>query len=96
MLSFKKKPYITVHLADVFELRREGKELKKVRKKSKSGWLSPRVKHPTLDFGLGYDLTVHEFEPHIRSKLTVRGLLGILSVCLSLSAPPLPALSQNK
>ena len=24
------------------------------------------VKHPTLDFGSGHDLTVHEFEPHVK------------------------------
>ena len=24
------------------------------------------VKYPTLNFGSGHDLTVHEFEPHVR------------------------------
>ena len=34
------------------------------------------VKRPTLGFGSGYDLTVHEFEPYIR----VQNLLAILSL----------------
>ena len=29
-------------------------------------WVAQSVKHPTLGFGLGHDLTVCEFEPHIR------------------------------
>ena len=28
-------------------------------------WVAPSVKCPTLDLGLGHDLTVLEFEPHI-------------------------------
>ena len=28
-------------------------------------WVVQSVKHPTLDFGSGPDLTVHEFKPHI-------------------------------
>ena len=28
-------------------------------------WVAQSVKHLTLDFGSGHDLTVHEFEPHI-------------------------------
>ena len=27
-------------------------------------WVAQPVKHPTLGFGSGHDLTVHEFEPH--------------------------------
>ena len=27
--------------------------------------MTQSVEHPTLGFGLGHDLTVHEFEPHI-------------------------------
>ena len=48
--------------------------------------VAPSVKHLTLDLGSGYDLTVHEFDPHIGFTLTVWSLLGILSP--SLSAPP--------
>ena len=29
-------------------------------------WVAQSVKHLTLDFSSGHDLTVHEFEPHIR------------------------------
>ena len=28
-------------------------------------WVAQSVKRPTLGFGSGHDLTVHEFEPHI-------------------------------
>ena len=63
-------------------------------------WMAQSVKHPTLDFGSGHDLRVREFKPHVRlcsgSELTMRSLLGILSLCpfciLSLSL----SLSQNK
>ena len=54
------------------------------------------VEHPTLGFGSGHDLMVREFEP----ALTLQSLLGILSLSLSLSAPPLlvlcHSLSQNE
>ena len=43
------------------------------------------VKHPTVGFSSDHDLMVHEFESASGSALTVRSLLGILS----LSAPPL-------
>ena len=54
--------------------------------KKQGTWVAQSVKHPTLDFSAGHDLTVHEFMPHI----------GILSP--SLSAHPLLMLtpSQNK
>ena len=29
------------------------------------GRLGGSVKHPTLDFGSGHDLTVHEYESHV-------------------------------
>ena len=54
-------------------------------------WVAQLVKHLTLDFGSGCDVTVHEFEPHVR--LTVQSLLGILSLTLSLCPPPLLAYS---
>ena len=40
------------------------------------------VRHPTLGFDSGGDLTVGEFEPHV--GLTVQSLLGTLSFPLSL------------
>ena len=40
--------------------------------------MSQLVKRPTLDLGSGYDLTGHEFEPHVI-------LLVILSLPLSFS-----------
>ena len=30
------------------------------------GWVTQLVKRLTLDFGSGHDLTVFEFEPHVR------------------------------
>ena len=29
-------------------------------------WVAQLVKHQTLDFGSGHDLTVHEFKSHVR------------------------------
>ena len=29
-------------------------------------WVAESVKHPTLDFSSGHDLTVHELKPRIR------------------------------
>ena len=59
--------------------------------------MAQSVEHLTLDFDSGLDLMVHEFEPlYLGSVLTVRSLLGILSLS-SLSAPyPAHSLSQNK
>ena len=51
------------------------------------------VKHLTLDFGLGHDLVVCEFEPVSGSVLEVWHLLGIHS--LSLSLYPFLALSLS-
>ena len=33
--------------------------------KIRDTWVAQSVKHETLDFGSGHDLTVHEMEPHI-------------------------------
>ena len=43
-------------------------------------WVAQLVKHPTLDFSSGHDLTVHEFKPHVG----IWSLLGIISLSLSL------------
>ena len=56
-------------------------------------WVAQSVKHPTLDFGSGHDLTVTEFEPHI--GLCADGRSKLLGFFLSsLSAPP-PAHSHT-
>ena len=47
-------------------------------------WMAQSVKHLTLDFGSGRDLTAHEFEPHV----------GLCADCVKLSCGPLsPSLS---
>ena len=51
--------------------------------------MTQSVKPLTLDFGSGHDLTVCEMEPALGSMLTVRSLLGILSLPLSLFHPHL-------
>ena len=54
------------------------------------------VKLPTLDFGSGHDLTVYEFQPHIRlSALSCRACFRS-SVPLSLTASPLLMVSLSK
>ena len=55
--------------------------------------------HWTLDLGSGHDLTVRGFEPHVGlCTVSPRSLLGLLSLSLSLSTPPLLLLflSQNR
>ena len=54
------------------------------------------VKRPTLDFGSGHDLMVHEFQPRCQLSAGVEPAWDSLSP--SLPAPPLLArsLSQNK
>ena len=60
--------------------------------------MAQSIKDLALDFSSGHDLTVWEFEPHIRLWATVQALLGILFP--SIAALPLLALclclSQNK
>ena len=46
-------------------------------------WGAQSVKRPTLGFGSGHDLTVHEFKPHVRLLSVLGSLLGILSLCPS-------------
>ena len=53
------------------------------------------VKHPTVDFGSGHDLTVREFKPHI-GLCADRAESAWDSLSPSLSAPPIRILSQNK
>ena len=52
--------------------------------------MAQSVKHPTLDFGSGHDLTVHEFEPHIGAVDSAGPAWD------SLSAPPLLSHSLSK
>ena len=54
------------------------------------GRLGGSDKHPTLNFGLGHDLTVHEIEPHNRlCDDNAEPAWDSLSVCLSLTLSPL-------
>ena len=54
--------------------------------------MAQSVKHPTLDFGAGYDLMVPEVRPHVLClSAQAQSLLGILS----LSPPPLLSLSLS-
>ena len=49
-------------------------------------WVAQLVKHPTLDFGSGHDLTVCEFEPCVRHCADdVEPAWDCLSLFLSLS-----------
>ena len=53
-------------------------------------WVAQLVKHLTLDFGSGHDLTIHQFKP------LIQGLLGFtVSLSLSLSQPPSLSLSPQ-
>ena len=54
------------------------------------------VKCQALGFGSGRDLMVCGFEPASEFMLIANSLLGILSLSLSLSAPPLLVLSLSK
>ena len=58
------------------------------------------VERPTLDFGSGHDVRVMGGSPGSGSAVTPQRLLGILSLPLSLSAPPpltcLLSLSKGK
>ena len=47
-------------------------------------WVAQAIKHPILGFGPGHDLTVLEFEPHIRLCADSEACLGF---CLPLSLP---------
>ena len=55
--------------------------------------MAQSLKRLTLDFDSDHDLTVREFKPPSGSVPTGQSLLGILSLLLSLSAPPLLSLS---
>ena len=54
--------------------------------KSWGSWVAPLVKHLTLGFDSGGDLTVREFKPHVRlqaeSAEPARGFLSLLSLPL--------------
>ena len=66
----------------------------KTESRSWGAWVAQSVKHPTLDLSSGHDLTVCEFEPHIRLHAdSVEPAWDSLSP--SLSAPPPLALSLS-
>ena len=53
-------------------------------------WVAQSVKHPTLDFSSGHDLTVQELQPHIGLCAdSAQSLLGVLSLHLSVPLPRL-------
>ena len=54
---------------------------------SGGAWVAQSVKHLTLDFGSGHGLTFMRLSPASGFALTVRSLLGILSLPLSVSLP---------
>ena len=59
--------------------------------------MAQSVERPTLDFGSGHDLTVCGIEPYIGLCTdSVEPTWDSLPPSLSLSAPPLLSLSQNK
>ena len=62
-------------------------------------WVAQLVKCPTLDLGSRHDLTVCEFDlcscSTLGSVLTVRSLLGILCLPLSLPLPSWLSLSHS-
>ena len=72
--------------------------MKRKHLKKGGAWVTQSVKHLTLGFGSGHDLTVFGLSPTSSFALTVWSLLGILSLPPSLSAPPQLALclSQKK
>ena len=56
--------------------------------------MAQSVKHPTLDFGSGHDLTGLWIQaPHQGSVFTVQRPFGIFSLSLSLSLFPCPYLA---
>ena len=61
----------------------------------RDAWVAQLVKHPTLGFGSGRDLMVHQFKPHI--GLHAESVEPAWE-SLTLSTPPLltHSLSQNK
>ena len=54
------------------------------RRKGWDAWVAQSVQHPTLDFSSHHELTFVRPSSASGSVLTVRGLLGILSLPLSL------------
>ena len=54
------------------------------------------VKHLTLDFGSGHDLTVHELEPQHQAPRADHTEPAWNSLSPSLSAPPAHAVSFSK
>ena len=46
-------------------------------------WMTPLVKHPTLGFSPGHDLTVREIEPHVGSADSMEPAWDSLSLSLS-------------
>ena len=67
----------------------------------RGAWMAQLVKHLTLDFGSGHDLTVHEFESGIglcadRAEPAWDSLSLPLTLCSSPTCSLFLSLSQNK
>ena len=60
--------------------------------KGRGAWVAQLVKHPTLGFSSGHNLTVREFESQVR--LHTDSSEPAWDFLFSLSAPPLLMLSQ--
>ena len=98
------KYVLTVHLSSKITLRKEKEysfknlflilifvKLVKIGSRRVGAWVAQLAECPTLYFGSGHDLTVYEFEPHIRLRATREEPIWdsfSLSLSLSLSAPP--------
>ena len=80
----------------------------KLGSKCKRHWgarVAPTAERPTLDFGSGHDLAVHEFKPHVGARcrqlgawslLRILCLLPSLPLCLVLCLSVSVSLSKNK
>ena len=63
----------------------------KKRKKERGTWVAQSVKRPTLGFSSGHDLTVYEFEPHVKLCADNSEPGACFRFCVSLSLWPSPA-----
>ena len=61
----------------------------------RGAWVTQLVKHPTLDFSSGHDLTSHEFEPRIRLHADSAEPASD-SLSLSLSSSPAPTMKISR
>ena len=62
----------------------------------RGAWVAQLVKHQTLDFSSGHDLTVHEFKPHIGLCADTAGPAWDSLSCSLYPSPSTHTLSQNE